>query len=381
MPKKQKRILLAMGWYDHRLHDGIARYAVEHGWHLCPDTTREMVVPWGWEGDGILAWLGAGDELADFVVKSRKPTVDFSFRRPQLKFPRMLMDHAGAARMVADHFLSRGFANFGFYSDTDNWSFEERGRAFLTAISKSRHKCDWLCWHRTPEFNKGRNQWKDKRRWLAAQLKRAPKPLALFAATDDHALEVLEICESIGLAVPGEVSIIGADNSLRAVEAMRTPISSVDMNMQTLGYRGAALLGELMRGRSSPRQPMRIPPGGLIIRKSSDLVAINHPGVAASLRFMLKHFHEPMGIENLVKVAHMSRRGLHQAFLERVGRPPGAELQRLRIEHAKRLLATSAHKLETIGSMCGYQSANSFWYAFKQATGWSPGEYRDQFTK
>ena len=23
--------------------------------------TKEKVIPWGWEGDGILAWLGAGD--------------------------------------------------------------------------------------------------------------------------------------------------------------------------------------------------------------------------------------------------------------------------------------------------------------------------------
>ena len=54
MSKRQKRILLALGWYDYRLHRGIEKYAQEQGWHLCPDTTREKVVPWGWEGDGIL---------------------------------------------------------------------------------------------------------------------------------------------------------------------------------------------------------------------------------------------------------------------------------------------------------------------------------------
>src|SRR3954468_11095746 len=43
----KKRILLALGWYDYRLHRGIAKYAEEQGWHLCPDSTREKVIPWG----------------------------------------------------------------------------------------------------------------------------------------------------------------------------------------------------------------------------------------------------------------------------------------------------------------------------------------------
>ena len=381
MTKRQKRILLALGWYDYRLHDGIAKYALEHGWHLCPDTTKEKVIPWGWEGDGILAWLGAGDDLAEFVVHAGKPTVDFSFRRPHLPFPRVLVDHAGAAQLVAAHFLSRGFVHFRFCSDVENWAFEEYGRAFVKAVEQAGHACTWLCWQRSPTFTKGRMQWKLKRRWLAAELRKAPKPLALFAATDDHAVEVLETCEGVGLAVPEQVSIIGVDNSLRAVDAMHTPISSVDTNLALLGYRGAALLDDLMNGNPPPQEPIRVPVAGLIARKSSDLVAICHQGVARSLRFMLEHYHEAIGVEDLVRVAGMSRRGLHQAFMEHIGRPPGHELHRVRIERAKKLLAESTQKMEVIADSCGYQSANSFWVAFKQTTGMSPKQYRKKLTR
>src|SRR5512136_723235 len=124
--RTQKRVLLAFSWYEHRVHAGIAKYAIEHDWHLCPEVTREKVIPWGWEGDGILAWLGAGDDLTRFVKHARKPTVDLSFRRPHLRFPRVLEDHAHAAQLVAEHFLTRGFRNFMFYSDAENWSYEER---------------------------------------------------------------------------------------------------------------------------------------------------------------------------------------------------------------------------------------------------------------
>ena len=228
-------------------------------------------------------------------------------------------------------------------------------------------------------------QWKQKRNWLAAELKRLPKPLALFAASDDHAVEALEICEDIGLRVPDDVSIVGTDNSLLSVEAMHTPISSVDINLELVGYRGAELLDELMcnkRRKDQPeREPERISPAGLIVRKSSDLLAVNHLGVARALRFMSEHCHEAVGVDDLAKAAGMSRRALHQAFMEQINRAPGHELQRMRLERAKRQLVESADKLETVAGNCGYHSGNSFWFAFKNATGISPKEYRDKFSR
>src|SRR5215471_8380377 len=275
MRKSQKRVLLALGWYDYRLHRGIEKYAQEHGWHLYSDVTKEKVIPWGWQGDGILAWLGAGDDLADFVLQAKKPTVDFSFRRPHLPFTRVLVDHARTARLAAEHFLSHGLRNFMFYSAADNWAFDENGNGFVKALAEAGHECTWIRWHLSAAFTTGHLQWKHKRNWLAAELKKAPKPLGLFAATDDHALDVLETCESIRLAVPEQVSIIGMDNSLLAVDAMRTPISSIDSNLETVGYRGAELLDSLMHRKPAPTEPVRIAPTGLIARNSSDLIAVN----------------------------------------------------------------------------------------------------------
>lgn len=379
MRKTTPRVLLALGWYDQRVHQGIANYALKAGWHLCADVTKEKVIPWGWEGDGILAWLGAGDDLAQFVVEAELPTVDFSFRRPHLPFPRVLADHVSAAQLAAEHFLLRGMAHFMFYSAVENWSFDETGKAFVEILKERGHECTWIRWHKSPEFTTGHLQWKHKRRWLETQLKRAPKPLALFAASDDHALEVVETCEAAGLAVPEAVSIVGMDNAILAADAMRTPISSVDRNLEMLGYRGAELLDALMRGKRPPANPIRIPPSGLIVRKSSDLLAVGHPGVARSLRYIWENCHRPISVEDLLPVAGMSRSGLHQAFLEHIGRPPGSELHRARIEKAKKLLAKDSLKLDAVAQMSGYHSANSFWVAFKQATGISPKKYQKQF--
>jgi len=380
MRTKSPRVLLVLGWYDYRLHRGIEKYAQEHGWRLSEDLAREKVIPWGWDGDGILAWLGAGDDLADFVLHAGKPTIDFSFRRPQLKFARVLENTTETAQLVMNHFLSRGFRNFLFYSDAPNWVYDERGQAFMKSLEQAGRNAQWFRWHESPVFCTDRKAWRRKRAWLAGEMKRIPKPVGVFAASDGLALEVLETCEVAEIRVPEDVAIVGAGNSLLAVDAMHTPISSVDVNMEAVGYRGAALLDELLRQEPAPMQPVRVPPFRLIARKSSDLVAVNHPGVARSLRFMWEHCHEPIGVDDLAQAASMSVRSFHQAFVNHLGRSPGNELHRIRIERAKRLLADSEEKMDVIAEMCGYQSGNSFWVAFKQATGMSPKQYRGKLT-
>jgi LacI family transcriptional regulator len=379
MPRKHPRVMLALGWYEYRLHQGIAQYALKAGWHLCADVTKEKIIPWGWQGDGILAWLGADEELARFVLEMKLPTVDFSSRRPELPFARVSIDDAASIRLVANHFLTRGLKHFMYYSAQDNWAFESHGQSYVNFLNQAGYGCEWIRWHQSKAYSTGHTQWQDKRRWLGIELKKAPKPLALFAATDDHALEVIEVCEILGIRVPEEVSVVGMDNALPAVEAMRTPISSIDQNFAMLGYRGAELLGQLMRGRRQPSRPMLIEPTGLIARKSSDLLAINHPGLARSLRYLWANYHKPIGVDDLTRVAAMSRSGFHKAFIERIGRPPGNELHRVRMESAKKLLSESRMKLDEIAEACGYQSANSFWVAFRQATGMSPKRYQKQF--
>jgi LacI family transcriptional regulator len=374
-------VLLVLGWYDYRLHCGIEKFAQEHGWHLSEDLAREKVIPWGWDGDGILTWLGAGDDLADFVFKAKKPTVDFSFRRSQLKFARVLEDTTETAQLVADHFLSRGFRHFLFYSDAHNWVYNERGTAFLNILESAGRSSKWLRWHESSAYRTDRKAWKRKREWLAKEMKSVPKPVGIFAASDGLALELLETCEEVGIAVPEEIAIVGAGNSLLAVDAMHTPLSSVDVNMEMVGYRGARLLNELMRRGTTPEQPLRVPPFRLIVRKSSDLVAVNHPGVARSLRFIWDHCHEPIGVNDLAKAASMSVRNFHQAFVDNLGRSPGNELNRIRIERAKKLLSDSSEKMDAIAEMCGYESGNSFWVAFKRSAGISPKQYQKQFGK
>ena len=374
--REQKHVLLVLGWYDYRLHKGIAEYALEHGWHLSANLPRERVIPWGWKGDGVLAWLGAGDDLAKFVESVRRPTVDFSVRRPNLRYARVLQDNEHASRLVVDHFLTRGFKHFAYFSDADNWSFVERGHHFTQILKRAGHDCAWIKWHESASFRSGRQEWSRRRAWLASQLRQAPKPLAVFASNDQLAVDVLDSCEAANLPVPDQVAIVGAGDYLLAANAMRTPISSVDTNLEELGYEGAALLDRMMHGERVPREPIRIPAARVVTRKSSDILAVNEPRVAKALRFICEHCRDSIGVDDVARAGAMSRRALHQAFLDYVGRTPGEQLRKVRFEHAKQLLAETNHKIAAVAGLSGYQSANSFCVTFTKAEGISPDAFR-----
>ena len=75
---KSKTVLLALTDAHHGFFQGTARYAREHQWHLVTDMIYTAKIPLGWRGDGIISFIGYRDDLADFIVSSKIPTVEIS---------------------------------------------------------------------------------------------------------------------------------------------------------------------------------------------------------------------------------------------------------------------------------------------------------------
>ena len=72
-----------------------------------------------------------------------------------------------------------------------------------------------------------------------------------------------------------------------------------------------------------------------------------------------------------VSVAHFSR-----AFKQTTGRTPHRWLVEQRVEHAKRLLVTSALPLAEIAAICGFADQSHFTRVFSQLVGSGPGAWR-----
>ncbi|RYE87587.1 MAG: LacI family transcriptional regulator [Hyphomicrobiales bacterium] len=76
------------------------------------------------------------------------------------------------------------------------------------------------------------------------------RPEAIFCWTDFIALEVLSVARELGLSVPGDLAIVGYDNTSYC-DLMQNALTSVDQSGQVLGLQAARLLVERIRGRSS----------------------------------------------------------------------------------------------------------------------------------
>lgn len=105
---------------------------------------------------------------------------------------------------------------------------------------------------------------------------------------------------------------------------------------------------------------------------------IRHSGISRSLDYLTKHWHESIGVMDLVRISRMSRRGFLKAFSKHTGDTPGRRLRLIRLEKAQESLLQSNSRLAVVARNCGFHSVNSFIIAFKRHVGLAPIQYRTQ---
>jgi len=367
-----KNILLAMSWYYPEMHRGVARFARDHNWHITADL--DEVVPKHWQGDGILTHLGARPGIWRALRPFHEPMVDLTESRPNIQLPRVTMDNAAIGKLAARHFLDRGFRNFAFVQRWNSGVARRRRAAFTRELESAGRTCQVLCWQTAQQnANDTRQQ---RHRWLRHCLARLPKPVAVFANRDAEAVEVIEACLAGSICIPDQVGVLGVDNTVAICDCLRVPLSSIDSNLEEVGYQGAALLHRLMRGEPPPPSPIYISPLGVAQRRSTDSIAVDHPGVAAALRFIHDHAAQPISAKDVFRHVAMSRSGLEKAFRDHFVRPPMEELRRVRLERAKKMLSNTDERIISIAARTGFQTSHNLCRVFKQQVGATPRQYR-----
>jgi LacI family transcriptional regulator len=91
-------------------------------------------------------------------------------------------------------------------------------------------------------------------------------PDALFCGNDQIARGAADALRELGLSVPGDVSLVGFDNWNVMTEATIPALTSVDMNLGTLGSEAGTALLEMIAGRRLAG--VRRLPCSLVVRES-----------------------------------------------------------------------------------------------------------------
>jgi AraC-like DNA-binding protein len=104
--------------------------------------------------------------------------------------------------------------------------------------------------------------------------------------------------------------------------------------------------------------------------------AVARERIQRAIAHMERHVAEPLTIAELARVSGLSASRFGQVFKDHTGYPPKGYLLRLRIEHARRLLADIDLSVKEVARRVGSPDQFHFSRMFRRIDGLSPSHYR-----
>ncbi len=312
--------------------------------------------------------------MARYLAASPGLVVNVSAARiPGVEFPTVTADIYAAARLAVQHLLDQGFRHFGYYAPLGLSYVEIHYEGFVQALAEAGHSCSL---HAAKRPVHATNAWRKRHKALERWLADLPKPVAVLTWTSDRGREVLYACRALGLLVPEQVAVLGGDEDTLLCETCNPPLSGVALTSERIGYEAAALLDRMWGGARAPTDPILIEPTRVVVRQSTDTLAIDDVDLARAVGFIRAHGADPIQVSDVLRAVPVSRSWLERQFQKTLRRTPAEEIRRVHLERAKQLLAGTDLPVPQVAAASGFRSREYLAYAFKQATGLTPREYR-----
>ncbi len=328
--------------------------------------------------DGIIAGQMMLD-LADALKRTRTPIIlmdplDDALQpgSPFAKLSCTQDDSESVGIAGAVYFLERGYKHFAFVGEplNRNWSVR-RGESFMRRVGEAGFACHLFA------LPAAAADWKAGEDDLAAWLKALPKPVALLAAMDSRAHQLIDLCSKNGLRVPQDVAVLGIDNDELLCNGSIPTLSSIRRDTEACGFMAAQMLDRLMRRETRKREVARYGVLGIVTRDSTQTGALpTDPLVQRAREFIRINAGEHIGVPNVVKHLSVSRRLAEMRFRAACGRSLLDEIQAVRLERVARLLEETDLPLTEICTRCGYRTDVHLRRVFKGRFGCSMRDYR-----
>ena len=382
MRKKVAILVESSRAYGRGVLAGIASYTHAHrDWSIYfhERALGEAVPSWleSWQGDGIIT-RAEHPNLIEYLKATSIPAVDLRGLQNLPHIPLVETNDEAVVRLAFDELQRRGFRRFAYCGfEGANWS--RRRMRFLASMLAELDLP--LATIESPHLETldtsrievtGSMQEEELAQWLSS----LDKPIGVIACNDIRALQLLNAARECQIEVPDEVAVVGIDNDTVLCSLAEPPLSSVEHDLRRIGHEAAALLARMMEGESATESRILVDPLRVMVRQSSDVLAIRDVEVAAAMKFIRKQACLGISVDDVVAAVPVSRSTLERRFMKSVGRSIKDEINRVRILRIKELLIHTDHKLAAIAAKAGFTHAEYMNVVFKEAVGVTPGQYR-----
>jgi LacI family transcriptional regulator len=362
---------------------GILKYVRVHGpWSISTAVggTRDLKLPdlRHWKGSGILGRVTT-DALARDIAATRLPAVLFNpgdaYLRPTHPLAacsRTQSDSAAIGRLAAEYFLGKAFPHAAFVGEPSGISWSaDRERAYAARLAEAGLAC-----HSYPLHPRRPAGWEAERPLLCAWLAKLPKPVAVFAANDHRARQVLDACLVAGVAVPYEATVLGVNNDVLVCETCIPPLSSIAVDAEKAGFEAARILDELMRRSSRRQQIVTYGPTGVVSRASTDTLQVEDRLVIRALEFIRINGGLKVRVSDVAGALGVSGRWLERRFRAALGHSVLASIQRTRMGTVCSMLKETDLPLAAISQKSGFSHPNHLCALFRREFNMTMSEYR-----
>jgi LacI family transcriptional regulator len=296
-------------------------------------------------------------------VRLGLPAINVSGRMNDLTLPRVLPDHRAMGRMAAEHLLETGLKAFAFIGPGGQYIYDRRD-GFIERLREEGFSVEVGRWSPPGE--------------MLSWLKALHKPIGIMAGNDESARKLEEVILAGGLSIPHDLALMGADNDELACMSSLIPISSVAVQAEEVGRKAAQQLGHLMKGHPVSQHTLLVTPGPVVERESTQAVHFSESALRDALAYIRKHACGPLDVNAVAAAVKVARRTLERLFRENLRRSLHDEIQRVRLEQAKHLLAKTALPIKTIASKTGFFDANHLNRIFQAALKTTPSAFREK---
>jgi LacI family transcriptional regulator len=313
-------------------------------------------------------------ESPEQILPTGLPAIAIDVRDQIYGLANVVGDCKKIGEMAAKHFLERGFKKFAFCGFNDiHWS-RERSDSFSSYLEKAGYKTQLY----KPLSSRGSLTWDNEKKQMIRWLKGLPHPVAIMACNDDRADNILEACKDCQIKVPDEIAVLGVDNDEMVCEITEPPLSSVDMNFEKAGFEAAMILDRWMKGENMANQIIIIQPTRVVVRQSTDILAIDDRDVAEAIRFIAEHVRDPIQVSDIADRVAISRRMLEKRFKTSIGMSIGAQMRKTRTDHIAKLLLETTMSISEIAYAMGFENQANFSRYFQKEFNMKPSQYRKQ---